>query len=214
MIAFIIANHLSFSQVFEKEYIRSFNKIENGQKIDFLKLINSQGKLMTKQEALDYAYKGDTSRLYCIHKIFNMETEKVSGKSKELTLPRKYFFIEFDNYYLIANSSYLCQNENNLAQISLFLHVINKDLELKNSLEVYKGNEYDYGLAGMINTKNCKVFITGFEKEIGRYAKLLEINPKSLKFEVIKEKNNAEINSENWEREIEKLGWYEEFLRQ
>lgn len=214
LITFIIVNYLSFSQVFKTEYIKSFNKIENSQEISFRKIVNSQGKLMTSQEALDYVYKGDTSRLYCIHKIFNMETEKVSGISKELTLPKKYFLIEFNNYYLIANSSFLCQDVNKLSQVSLILHVINKNYESTDSLEVYKGNEYDDELLGMINPVNGKVFITGFEKEIGRYAKLLEINQESLKFEEIKEKNNAGISFENLKKELEKLGWYEEFLSQ
>jgi len=212
LIAFLVANHLSFSQVFKAEYIKSFNKIENSQLISFRKIINSKGKLMTEQEALDYVYKGDTSRLYCIYKIFNMETEKIISISKELTLPRKYFLIEFNNYYLIANSTFICQDVNELSQVSLILHVINKNFESTDSLEVYKGNEFDDALLGMINPVNGKVFITGFKKEIGRYAKLLEVNPESLKFEVIKEKNNVEFSSENWEREIENLGWYEEFI--
>jgi len=212
LIALFITIHSAFSQDIEIEYIESFDKIENCQEISFRETINSFGNLMTCQEALDYVYSGDTTRLYCVHMIFNMETEKVIDISKELTLPRKYFYIEYKDYYVIANSSYLCQNENELSQVFLNLHVISRDLELMSSTVVYSGNEYDEELQGLINPASGKIFITGFKKGMGKYAKLLEVNQESLKFEVIVERFNIEVGSENWKRELEELGWYGSFM--
>ncbi len=210
---FLTINYLSFSQDVKREYIESFNRVDTSVLIDFLETINSQGKLMTKQEALDYVYHGDSSRLYCIHEILNMETEKRSGITREFKLPRKYFFIELKNCYLIASSSYLCKDLNKLAQVSLVLEVISKNLILKDTLEIYRGNEYNYEFAGMINPINGKVFITGFNKIVKRYARLLELNQDELRFKIIREKNNADISSENWKSEVEKLGWYDEFMK-
>lgn len=202
-----------YSQIYEKEYVDSFNKNSGQEIISFGKLIN-MGEKMTVHEALEYVYKGDTSKLYCVQKIFNMETEKVSGVSRELFLPNKCLQIDLNNCILIANTSFDCQDVNKLSKVELILSLIDKDYRLTDTLIVYEGNDYDYDFSGLINTINGKIFITGFEKTIGRYAKLYAINQESLEFEIIKEKNNAEINSENWEKEIEKLGWKEDFMSQ
>ena len=214
MVALMIATHLGYSQEYTLDYIQSFDRIGSGQEIDFQWLYYNRGKPMTVQEALDYVYNGDTSRLHCIYEIFNMETEKVIGTARELFLPKKYFLVELDSCYLVANSSFLCENEYGLMEVSLILHVIGKDLELKSSLEVYRGNEYDDYLMGMINTANGRIFLTSFEKKSGSDAKLLEMNQESLRYEVIKEKKPVEMHSDNWKRELEKLGWYEDFLGQ
>ena len=214
MVALMIATHLGYSQEYSMDYIQSFDRIGSGQEIDFQWLYYNRGKPMTVQEALDYVYNGDTSRLHCIYEIFNMETEKVIGTARELFLPKKYFLVELDSCYLVANSSFLCENEYGLMEVSLILHVIGKDLELKSSLEVYRGNEYDDYLMGMINTANGRIFLTSFEKKSGSDAKLLEMNQESLRYEVIKEKKPVEMHSDNWKRELEKLGWYEDFLGQ
>ena len=214
MVALMIATHLGYSQEYSMDYIQFFDRIGSGQEIDFQWLYYNRGKPMTVQEALDYVYNGDTSRLHCIYEIFNMETEKVIGTARELFLPKKYFLVELDSCYLVANSSFLCENEYGLMEVSLILHVIGKDLELKSSLEVYRGNEYDDYLMGMINTANGRIFLTSFEKKSGSDAKLLEMNQESLRYEVIKEKKPVEMHSDNWKRELEKLGWYEDFLGQ
>lgn len=207
----IVSFHYCNSQSIRMDYIQSFDKIDNVQEVDFLKIINSPGKLMTKQEALDYVYMGDTSRLYCVHKVYNMETEKVTSISEELTLPRKFFFINLGSIYIIANSSFICNNVNKLAEISLTIHIINDKLELVTSLEVYKGNEYDYLFTGIINAQNGNVFINGYEKDKGNYVKLLKINKVNQTYELINEKKNIVLSSENWKYEMEQLGWYEEF---
>ena len=214
LVALMIATHLGYSQEYSLDYIQSFDRIGSGQEISFRWLNHNRGKPMTVQEALDYVYNGDTSRLHCIYEIFNMETEKVIGTARELFLPKKYFLVELDSCYLVANSSFLCENEYGLMEVSLILHVIGKDLELKSSLEVYRGNEYDDYLMGMINTANGRIFLTSFEKKSGSDAKLLEMNQESLRYEVIKEKKPVEMHSDNWKRELEKLGWYEDFLGQ
>ena len=214
MVALMIATHLGYSQEYSMDYIQFFDRIGSGQEIDFQWLYYNRGKPMTVQEALDYVYNGDTSRLHCIYEIFNMETEKVTGTARELFLPKKYFLVELDSCYLVASSSVLCENKYGLMEESIILHVIGKDLELKSSLEVYRGTEYDFNLTGMINTANGRIFLTSFEKKSGSDAKLLEMNQESLRYEVIKEKKPVEMHSDNWKRELEKLGWYEDFLGQ
>jgi len=214
LVALMIATHLGYSQEYSLDYIQSFDRIGSGQEISFRWLNHNRGKPMTVQEALDYVYNGDTSRLYCIYKVFNMETEKVISTYRELTLPEKYFLVELDSCYLVASSSVLCENKYGLIEESIILHVIGKDLELKSSLEVYRGTEYDFNLTGMINTANGRIFLTSFEKKSGSDAKLLEMNQESLRYEVIKEKKPVEMHSDNWKRELEKLGWYEDFLGQ
>ncbi len=214
MVALMIATHLGYSQEYTLDYIQSFDRIGSGQEIDFQWLYYNRGKPMTVQEALDYVYNGDTSRLHCIYEVFNMETEKVIGTARELFLPKKYFLVELDSCYLVASSSFLCENKYGLMEGSIILHVIGKDLELKSSLEVYRGTEYDFNLTGMINTANGRIFLTSFEKKSGSDAKLLEMNQESLRYEVIKEKKPVEMHSDNWKRELEKLGWYEDFLGQ
>ena len=214
LVALMIATHLGYSQEYSMDYIQSFDRIGSGQEISFRWLNHNRGKPMTVQEALDYVYNGDTSRLYCIYKVFNMETEKVISTYRELTLPEKYFLVELDSCYLVASSSVLCENKYGLIEESIILHVIGKDLELKSSLEVYRGTEYDFNLTGMINTANGRIFLTSFEKKSGSDAKLLEMNQESLRYEVIKEKKPVEMHSDNWKRELEKLGWYEDFLGQ
>jgi len=214
LVALMIATHLGYSQEYSMDYIQSFDRIGSGQEISFRWLNHNRGKPMTVQEALDYVYNGDTSRLYCIYKVFNMETEKVISTYRELTLPEKYFLVELDSCYLVASSSVLCENKYGLIEESIILHVIGKDLELKSSLEVYRGTEYDSDIMGMINTANGRIFLTSFEKKSGRDAKLLEMNQESLRYEVIREKKPVEMHSDNWKRELEKLGWYEDFLGQ
>ena len=216
MVALMIATHLGYSQEYSLDYIQSFDRIGSGQEINFQWLISDiyRGKPMTVQEALDYVYNGDTLRLHCIYEIFNMETEKVTGTVRELFLPKKYFLVELDSCYLVASSSFLCENKYGLIEESLILHVIGKDLELKSSLEVCRDNGYYSDLTGMINTTNGRIFLTSFEKKSGSDAKLLKMNQESLRYEVIKEKKPVEMHSDNWKRELEKLGWYEYFLGQ
>jgi hypothetical protein len=202
-----------YSQTFKKEFIDSFRKSKKEELISFGRLINWDNQ-MTKQEALDYVYNGDTSRLYCIQKIFNMETEKTEGVSRDIYLPNKSLRIDGENYILIATTSFECQNINEMVKVKLTLSLIDNNYNLKDTMLVYEGNDYDYKISGLLNTSNGKAFITGYEKETGRYAKLIKINLEILKFEVVREKIHADISSENWEKELEKLGWYEEFISQ
>jgi hypothetical protein len=139
-----------------------------------------------------------------------MEKEKVISKTRKLFLPEKYFLIEFSNFYLIANCAYSCP-EDDILQVYLILHVINKkDLKVMDSLIVNKSDEYNYDFTGMINPANGKIFLTGHNGKI-KYAKLIGINRESLRFEVIKEKNNVQFSSENWVQEVKNIGWYDDF---
>jgi hypothetical protein len=210
IIVFITSYYICKSQVVKMEYLKSYSKVENNQEISFLRLINTKGKLMTVQEALEYVYHGDSSKLYCYEIVFDMEKEKVISKTRKLFLPEKYFLIEFSNFYLIANCAYSCP-EDDIFQVYLILHIINKkDLKIMDSLKVYEGNEYNDELAGMINPANGKIFINGYNNHV-RYAKLIGINRESLRFEVIKEKNNVQFSSENWVQEVKNIGWYDDF---
>jgi len=202
--------HIMYAQEYNPEYINSFKEIEEYNIVDFGKVIQL-GDNMTKKEALNYVYNGDTARLYCIQEIFNMETEKTEGTIRELFLPKKCMRIDMENYYLIANTSYRCQDINELTRVLLTIYIIGKDYLLKDSIIAYIGHEYDYELTGLINLKNANVFLTGIENKTERYAKIFRINQNSLKFEIVREKHNAELNSENWKKELEKLDWLGEF---
>lgn len=82
---------------------------------------------------------------------------------------------------------------------------------LVDKMIVYSGNDYD--LSGMINTSNGNVFLTGVENRNQRYAKIFKVNSENLKFELTKEKRNYNFSTENWKRELEKLGWFDQFVK-
>ena len=91
-----------------KTYVLSFPFELKDSVLKSARLIQSNNA-MTRQEALKYVYKNDTSRLTCKGVYYNMETEKVTGKWEEVKLPKKCMGIATDSFYLIAFTSYECQ---------------------------------------------------------------------------------------------------------
>lgn len=110
-----------YSQVIEKNYLDSYKKSEKEELVNFNRLVNT-GKKMTKEEALYYVYEGDTSRLYCVQKKFNMETEKVEGFTRELFLPNKCLRIDKKDYTIIAITIFECQDIEKILTIKLMLY--------------------------------------------------------------------------------------------
>ena len=204
---------ISYSQTLSYvEYVNSFKENQAKKILDAGDIVQINNR-MTKDEALAFVYKGDTTKLYCNQKIFNMETEKVKGISRELYLPDKCMRIDMGTYILIANNSYKCQNPNELLLIFLTLTIVNKDYQPIDSLSIYKGSDYGPDITGLINPNNGKVFIFGKIKNIsGRQAIIYKINPESFKFETLIENDNFNGSIDHLNKTLDMLGWSEIFM--
>lgn len=212
LIVNLFLSYTAYCQIYNKDYINSFKENNSKNYLNFGTIIQ-QGVKMTKNEALDYVYNGDTNKLYCVSKIFNMETEKIETISRELILPKKNLRINFKDFYILANTSFDCNDKNLLIKVFLTLSIIGKDFKLKDKLIVYIGNEYDYTLTGLLNPNTGKVFLIGDIQNIGsKQAYIYGINNETLKFELIKEDNNIIGATDNLVKLLEFLGWEETFM--
>ncbi len=162
---------------------------------------------MTEEEALRFVYNYDTSRLYCRGIYFDMEEEKVTGEWEEKRLPNKCLGINADGFYLVAYTSYDCQDPK--AQQWDYLHfaIYDKDFQLKDKILLYQGDEYGYEIKGLINVKSFKIlrfYIDGYTKE--RVFQVLGVNRKTLKFETVKElRTKAFIDTDEMINAMEQL---------
>lgn len=210
---FIILNvfNWTFGQSsFYAKYIDSFKDYKSKEVINAGFIVQTQDQ-MTKKEALSFVYHGDTSQLFCKQKIFNMETEKIEGISNELYLPNKCLRIDMGKYFLITYSFFKCQNSNTPLSILLMLTIVSKNYESMDSLIIYKGNDFDSYLTGLINPTNGRIFVYGtLNDQNENHALIYNINPSKLKFE----KLNEDIfvgNIDNLKEIIEVLGWNDKF---
>jgi hypothetical protein len=193
-------------------YINSF-KEDTSSKILFFKKIVDRKNRMTKEEALDFVYNGDTSRLYCYQASFNMETEKVEGSSRDLYLPDKCLKINMPEYTLIGYSSYKCKNPNQPLKFFLNLIIVNKKYQLTDSLIVLESTDFDSDISGLLNPKTEKLFLVGYLKNRPeRQAIIYKINSSNLKFEIIKELNEVSDYPDDLMKTLEILGWKELFM--
>lgn len=195
-----------------KKFLDSFTKESSSQPLNFGKVVQYSNR-MTKHEALEFVYRGDTSKLYCKQQIFNMETEKVEGISTELYLPDKCLRLDTDDYYLIAYNSYDCQAPNKPLTVTLVLKIINKKYKVTDSLVVYKGTDYDWEMTGLINPHNNKIFVLNemSKKTSSIRALIYRIND-SLKFEIFKDQSDIKNMTDDLEKDLELLSWQEAFL--
>jgi hypothetical protein len=195
------------------KYIDSFKKEERANIILKFGRIVQVNNQMTKEEALAFVYKGDSTKLFCNQNIFNMETEKVEGISRDLYLPNKCIRLDMGNYFLIAYSSYQCNNPNEKLKILLTLSIINKKYEKKDELLVYKRNEYESELTGLLNPINGQIFVIGnINNETAKQAFIYKINNIGMQFEPIKEENNITQNTDDLIQMLDILGWKEIFM--
>src|SRR6218665_1400055 len=141
-----------------KKFVDSFKREKKDQILD-IGIVVQTSNPMTKREALLYVYQGDTTKLSCNQKIFNMETEIVEGISRSLNLPSKCLRLDMDNYCLIAYTSDDCQNPDETHTFFLNMEIIDKNYKIQDTLIVHKGTEYDWEISGLINPRNGKMFI-------------------------------------------------------
>jgi len=168
------------------------------------------GKRMEVEEALSYVYEGDSSRLYCEQAIFNMENEKISGYERELFLPSKCFKIELAHCTILAYTLYDCQNVRNLIGQKMILCIIDKENVFQDSIVAYLGDDYEDDITGLINCKNGKVFVRGVGID-DLYVRMYNVNPKTLKYEIIKEQYSKSFGTSNLKKILLRLCWTEEF---
>ena len=212
LIIILIAN-IGFAQNSNYvKYVNSF-KVEKTNTILKLGKIVQISNQMTKEEALAFVYNGDSSKLYCHQKIFNMETEKVEGISTDLYLPNKCMQLDMGNYFLIAYTSYQCKNPDEMLKVLLTLSIINKEYKSMNDLLVYKRNENESEITGLLNPLNGKIFVIGnIMNESTKQAIIYKINAVSLKFEPIKANDNVIIDTDDLYQILDMLGWKEIFM--
>lgn len=203
---FIIQFQINFQKNDFKKYVDSFNNAKTSSIVEFRDIVNT-GVQMSKKEALKFVYFGDTSKLYCLQKSFNEETEEISDVRRVIFLPYKCIKFDMGKYFLIAYSSFECYGD----VTKLTLSIVTKGYQVKDSLVVYKGNNYDLSLDGLFNPQNGKIFLYKLKKDQNRQALIYEINDKILNFRIVSEKNNVSGNLDNLNGILEKLGWYEIF---
>lgn len=194
-------------------YLFSFSRISDAKIIESINLVN-EGVKMSEEDALTYVYNGDKSKLFCSFPIYNMESEKVEGISKELVLPKKCIRIDFENFILIAHSFYQCQSANEISKALLSVTVFNKDYLPKDTLIVYIGSEFETYISSLINPKNGKIFLYGtINNNENNDAILYKINETSLQFEIEKEKYNVKGDIDDLFSSLKMLNWFESFVK-
>jgi hypothetical protein len=189
-------------------FVKSFREEDAKDILQFSEVVQSTDMPMTKEEALRFVYSGDTSKLYCQQKIFNMETEVVSGISTELYLPIKSLKMSMGNYTLIAFSEYSCENPDELLKVILTLVLVDNTYQVRDTMVAYLGSDYDIETTGLFNPVKANVLIVNTNQtSVGIEAFVYHINEKTLKFEVIKENLDVNGTSDNLVDLVERLGW-------
>lgn len=197
-----------------KRYLDSFEETSKQGLGNFRVLLN-EGQSMTKEQAVEFVYKSDTSKLYCHFQEFNMETEERGAFTTELYLPQKCLKLTTSKFTLVGYSTFKCENPDKLLEVFLTLKIINsKSLQTTDSILVYHGNEYDWQLTGLINPKNNKIFTVEQlgKREFNARASIYKIN-ETLKFEVEKQQDGIKKLNADLEKGLEFLGWKEIFLK-
>jgi hypothetical protein len=138
-------------------YLNSFKETSKQRLGNFRVLLNA-GENMTKEQALQFVYENDSTRLYCHFQEFNMETEKRGAFTTELYLPQKCVKLTTSKFILIGYSTFRCEDPNKLLKLFLTLKIVDsRSLKITDSLVVYRGNEYDWEMTGLINPQKNKI---------------------------------------------------------
>ena len=213
LFATMLVSYSCAGQLTTKNYVLSFPFELKDSVLNSARLI--QGKdTMTRQEALKYVYNNDTSKLTCKGVYYNMETEKVTGKWEELKLPKKCMGIKTDSFYLVAFTSYECQDPKARQWNFLNLAIYDRQFNLKDTLIIYKGDEYDDNINSLINANSCRIFLFKLnEVSKTKDFSILRINPKTLRFETIKIVQVESINTDYLLKALVKLGLSDIFYK-
>lgn len=214
-----LATKCSYSQSFEK-YVKSFKKIEGATPISFSKVMQNNNP-MTRDEALKFVYFGDVSKLTCIQEQYNLVTEKSEGLSKYLNLPGKNMLLDMKKFFIIANSSYDCNDPKKPSVSYLTLTIVTRQYRRMDSLIVYR-EKYDFPeVLGEINSLNGNIFLVGYLKtqwvepsdpKATIHARLLTIDRNSLKFKILKETSDVKGDYTNFSKTLKNLGWEQTFI--
>ncbi len=212
LLIFSMCSATSQQEPFER-YIDSFDETSK-QKLGNFRVLVNDGKNMTKDQAVEFVYQNDTSKMYCHFQEFNMETEKRGAFTTELYLPQKCLKLTTSKFILIGYSTFKCEDPDKLLEIFLTLKIVDpKSLQITDSLVVYHGNEYDWQMTGLINPENNKIFLIEQlgKRQFNAQAFIYKIN-KALKFEIEKQQKDIKQWSDDHEKGLEALGWREAFL--
>jgi hypothetical protein len=188
----------------DDHFVESFAALPNDESLEFA-LAAQNGKLMTRDEALKYVYSNDTSRLYCVERIINMDAETDSRIARNLYMPEKCFAIKNNGYTAIAYTSYDCKDQHQLPKKLLTLKTI-REAKVIDSLIVYSATEYGAQVNGLINPKSGKIFLVGtVASQRPSEALLYSINAKG-NFQIIEVKPNVRIR-DNLDKLLTELDW-------
>lgn len=190
------------------DFVKSFKEEGSKKSVNFGEIAFRNSLPMTKQEALQFVYDGDSSKLYCKQEIFNMETEKTSGISTELYLPSKCLKISTNDYILIGYSEYSCQDPNELLKIILRLSIVSNTYQVTDNLIAYQGSDYDFDRMGLISPTTGNILLVNVNQKNGKTdAFIYQVNTKTLKFEVVRESLGVVGSTDNLLKLSERLGW-------
>lgn len=172
----------------------------------YFESIVNQSKKMTKQEALDFVYYGDTSRLSCSEKVINMENEREFSIVRELYMPEKCFKLQLNSGLLISYTSYDCQNINRPLFRNLIFSLYDRNWTKTDSLIVYRADEYDFELTGLLSRKNDRIFLLGKTKANSfQHAELIHIE--AGKFVLKKQSSRLTVSFDTLDKYIAYLNW-------
>jgi hypothetical protein len=191
------------------EFINSFPRPKSSDILNFritaLEIWDKSSMNIPHEHALKYVYNNDTTMLHCTSKTFSQETEEVFSLSREENIPKKCFRVNYENYQLVAYYYGLCQNPDSMPYSIIELLLVDK-YAVRDSIIVYKDNDYYSEVTGLLNPSNGKVFIisigTGY---------MYKVNEKTLKFEVVKE-GEAKFDTDDYMKALELFGWKELFM--
>jgi hypothetical protein len=191
-------------------FVSSFEKTNNSDFIDFRMLSKFEAK-MSVREALAFVYHGDSSQLFCLQKIVNLDNEHERKIIKSLKLPARCLFIKYSNFFLIGYTSYKCNNPNVPRQKELILKIVDYTYSTRDSLNVHLENEFGVLKSGIFNPQKKVLFLTGeISKNVTR-AILYEIDTQQLIFKTKYSKESIPHSLSKMKEDLEALGWSKEF---
>jgi hypothetical protein len=204
------------------DFINSFYEEKSDEILDLeeIKYNMKRRTPMTKDEALSFVYNTeDTTALYCVQEIFNMETEEILGEHTSLYLPDKYFRIEKENYFLLCYSYYECNGR--YGQITSFIHcsIVDKNYNITDKLLVVNCDYTDEcNIRSLLNPTNSKIFLlhtfaTWDKQHETHKAYMYEVDNSTLKFRLIKEDDVKKgVDTGNLRSVLNGLSWQDVFL--
>lgn len=211
----VLMSYVTIGQVLGQskkyEYMDTYPVLSNCDICDFGVFVNAEKK-MTKEEAIEFVYNGDTSKLHCPDLSYDGTTEEVYGMSVGEYIPSKCFRIVYDNCCLVAYTSYKCDANGVLHKLLGNLALFDNNYIKKDSLCVYMGTEYDELIDGYYNSHTKKIFLNNRENLNSQKSLMYRINEKTLKFEeILRYEGDTKVTLN---KQMDKLGWTEVFNKE